>query len=475
VTTLLHSPQGHGQPAGPPFPGQAAAAARPARPVRRVAVAITMTIVIVALTGLMVGIRLARQPDGGARFVLGWPGMQYVVYAAWMMPLAELALLAAGQWHYRHRFRRAPAGTYQGLIIQITTTGREQDRVNEVISQLHGYRLSMMHEIWVVTEPSQGDNYPLADLVLAVPAEFRARSERKARALEFSRQVRARAGLDRADIKILFNDDDVAPTRDYIETAFIADYDVCEGITAPRSEYAVRPLGHFLASHADDLRTYGCLVYCSVFQGILGRPLHVHGEGLTVTGAAERVVTWNWPAFASEDLIFGHKAARAGLRWGWFHHYAELTSPWTLADFLIQRRRWLWGDLHGMARREMLTLPAAAAVLAKYLLSLLTIIFSLAGLYLRFTGQLPHSGMPADVARLAIIAWLAIVFACGWIGASSRVHGGRTEDARLLSGVLAVLALPVTTAMTLIGIFVPLLQGSPHTFQVIRKTQGGTR
>ena len=52
---------------------------------------------------------------------------------------------------------------------------------------------------------------------------------------------------------------------------------------------------------------------------------------MVITGAAETKVTWNWHAVASEDLIFGQRAAQAGLRWGWFHEYAEVTSPWTSA------------------------------------------------------------------------------------------------------------------------------------------------
>ena len=262
--------------------------------------------------GLALGVHLTRAASGGTGIALGWPGMQYLIYAVWLVPLLELGMLTAGQLFYRFRFRTAPAGTYKHLIIQITTTGREEQRVNEVISQIRGYRLVMSHEIWVVTEPGHADHYPLADRVLTVPAEFTVRSERKARALEYSRRVSVALGLDTADIKILFNDDDVVPTKGYIETAFSADYDICEGITVPRTEYAVWPIGHFLASHADDMRTHACLVYCSVFQGILGRPLHVHGEGLTVTGEAESRVTWDWPAFASEDLVFGQKAAGAG-------------------------------------------------------------------------------------------------------------------------------------------------------------------
>ena len=34
-------------------------------------------------------------------------------------------------------------------------------------------------------------------------------------------------------MKIIFNDDDVTLTRGYIERAFAADYDLCEGVVDP--------------------------------------------------------------------------------------------------------------------------------------------------------------------------------------------------------------------------------------------------
>lgn len=426
--------------------------------------------VAVLVMSLALGIHVARAESGGVSVVVGWPGIQYVVYVVWLVPLAELSMLTAGQLFYRFRFRMAPTGKFTHLIIQITTTGREEQRVNEVIGQIRGYGLAMSHEIWVVTEPGAGDQYPLADRVLTVPPGFTVRSERKARALEYSRQARVAFGLDRADIKILFNDDDVAPTKRYIETAFTADYDICEGITVPRTEYAVRPLGHFLASHADDLRTHACLVYCSVFQGIIGRPLHVHGEGLTVTGEAEGKVTWDWPAFASEDLVFGQKAVRAGLRWGWFHEYVELTSPWTMRDLITQRRRWLWGDIHGVLHRDVFSLPGAAAVVAKYLVGLVTVVFSLTGLYMKLTGQMPVSSPVYSVSKLAILSWLALFFACGWIGASSRVTL-RNDDSRLLSAATAVVMSPVSSMLAIFVLLISLFQGNPRTFEVIRKTR----
>jgi hypothetical protein len=97
--------------------------------------------------------------------LLPWTVLAYrpawsLVYVAWMIPLAELALLAAGQLHYRLRYREAP-GKFRGLIIQVTTTGAEPARVNEIIGQIRGYNLTMDYRVWVVTEPGQPTGYPL--------------------------------------------------------------------------------------------------------------------------------------------------------------------------------------------------------------------------------------------------------------------------------------------------------------------------
>lgn len=396
--------------------------------------------------------------------------MRYGIYAVWLVPLVELTLLLAGQANYRLRFRSAP-DKFRLLIIQITTTGREEERVREIIALIGGYELSMPYEIWVVTEPGQGDAYPDADRVMTVPADFTARSRNKARALEYSRQVRSAMGLDTPDVKILFNDDDVLPTRGYIVAAFGADYDVCEGITAPRAYYGgLRPAGHFFSCHADDMRTRGCLIYCSVFQGLIGKPLHIHGEGLTITGYCERVVGWNWPVFASEDLVFGQNAAKLGLRWGWFHEYVELTSPWTMRDFFIQRKRWFWGNVHAVLNRDVLPRSRALAIAVKWVFGSATVLISLTGLAARITGHLPASSPMYNVCKLAILTWLVIFAVCGWIGASSAEHR-RSDDSRLLDALGAVVMAPVSSLLTLTVICVALWQGNPHTFEVIRKTR----
>lgn len=400
---------------------------------------------------------------------IGSRAMRVAVFAVWLFPLCELVLLLTGHAYYRFRFRRA-SGKFRLLIVQVTTTGREQARVNEIIAALRTYQLPMDHQIWVVTEPGHENSYPQADRVIVVPAEFTARSERKARALEYARHIRGAEGLDQAWVKIIYNDDDVLPTKGYVLTAFEADYDVCEGITAPRSEYATRPFSHVIVSHIDDVRARQCLIYCSVFQGLLGKPLYVHGEGLTATGEAERIVTWNYPVFASEDLTFGQNAAKLGLRWGWFHEYVELTSPWTLREFFIQRKRWLWGNIHAISRRDVLPRTRAAAIATKYIVDSLIFLFSMTGLIMRYTGQLPPTSLVFEVAKLALLTWLAVFFGIGWIGAGGSVDA-RNVDSRLLNALMAVVFSPLSCLMTTAGLVYPLIVGNPRTFEVIRKTR----
>jgi putative flippase GtrA len=407
---------------------------------------------------------------GGVGALVHYPAARWVIYTAWMMPVIELAMLCAGHLHYRRGFKVAPAGTFTHLILQITTTGAEQKRVNEIIEQIHSYRLPMSYEVWVVSEPGHANLYPRADKLLVVPPDFTCRAAHKARALEFSRRVRRDTGRARPDVKIIFNDDDVSLTRAYILRAFEADYDVCEGVVSPRTAYAARPFGHFVTSHADDIRTHACLAYCSVFQGILRRPIHAHGEGLVTTGHAEAVVGWDWPAFASEDLVFAQRAVRSRLRWGWFHEYAEITSPWSVRDFLVQRRRWLWGDIHAITRNGVMPLPGRILVLLKYLVGVTVLLASAAGLYLRATGRIPATAGALDWAKLSILSWLGFLFACGWIGAGTR-QPARSADSRLLAGVCAVVMVPVSTLLTFAAIVIPLVEGKPASFDVIAKTR----
>jgi Glycosyl transferase family group 2 len=412
----------------------------------------------------------------------------WVLLASFLRPGVEAVMVAVGEWWFHARFRRN-RDRFSQLIIQITTTGREEIRVNEIIAEIRAYDLSMPFQIWVANEPGLTDRYPHADRVITVDPSFTTRAEYKARALEYTRQIRVREGLNRDDVKIVFVDDDTSPTRAYIETAFVGDYDLCQGVTAPRIKYGAGPFKHFLLSHMDDMRFLACFIFCSFFQGVVGKPLYVHGEGLCVTGKAESVATWNYPIFASEDLVFGHNAAFKGrtedltsasgtakrdITWGFFHEYIQLTSPWTWGAYLKQRRRWLWGNIHAMTHRDVLPFWSAVMVGAKYLLGFVTYGFSIASIILIMMGVMHPPQYIYTWCYAALIAWLGAFAVSGWVNSElpeaevrSRIgHVGH----RVGQSIIAVLLCPVTATWTCVALVIAFFMGNPRSFEVIAKT-----
>ena len=388
--------------------------------------------------------------------------MSALLLAVWLVPLVGALMAVAGVARAistRHREFWPFSGM---LIIQITTIGNEET-VNEIIRRIRDYHLTISHRIWVVTEPWARATYPRADEVIVVPEEFRCRASYKARALEYSRRLRQQRGLDDAAVKVLFVDDDSLPTKRYIERAYRADYDVCEGIPTPRIGY-----GRWL-SHMDDLRVINCLSVCSLFQGF-GHPIHVHGEGLCVRASAEAVVTWDHPIFASEDLVFGQLAAANGQTWGFIWEYINITSPFTWKDFVRQRRRWLWGNIHAI--RYILPLRVSILLVAQYLFGLLTFLLSTAGIVLVLTGRIR---LPSEVTALlwfSLSLWLGAFVVSGVISSS----GGSASLIKRVKDVVIAPLLALVTSAVAVGIwFVALFEGNPRRFDVIEKVDPRAR
>jgi Glycosyl transferase family group 2 len=399
----------------------------------------------------------------------------WLLLVFFLRPAVEILVMVTGEWWFHTCFREDP-GRFSRLIVQVTTVGRETDRVNEILAQLRGYALTMPHELWVVTEPGPGQHHPDADRVLTVPAEFTCQARYKARALEYSRRVREGEGLAREDVKILFLDDDTTPTENYVRTAYAADYDIAQGAVANRHRYATLPLRHFFLSHMDDMRLLGCFTYCALYQGILGRPLYVHGEGLAVTGAAEQSTTWDYPVYASEDLVFGHNAAARGHTWGYFHDYVENTSPWTVTAFVKQRRRWLWGNLTAIGDRQAMPLGSAALLLGNYLLGTLTWFASATAAVLLRTGFIENVPQPVYVACWASFGcWLGSFAVSGWLNSARPPTPDRSRAAdvgwRVGQSLAAVVLAPVTGTFSVAVGLLCFYLGDPQDFEVIAKTE----
>ncbi|TDD96460.1 glycosyltransferase family 2 protein [Actinomadura rubrisoli] len=419
---------------------------------------------------------------------MGAPGwthyLQWACLPFFLIPLVEFYLMGVGHLYARQCYEMAP-DKFRHLVIQITTVGREPDLVRETIAAIRGYALAAPHEIWVVLEPGHDDRYPLADRVITVPEDFTCKAIDKARALEFARLERAACGLNSYDTKILLIDDDTLPTKAYICAAYAGDYDLCQGVTVVNRHYASRPWKHFLLSHLDNIRTRNCLIYCSCTQGITGKPLFVHGEGLCVTGLVEDKITWDHPIVASDDLVFGTNAAYAGFSWGYFHEHIQLVSPWGFKDAWRQRKRWTWGNFTAIRRRDILPLSVAVPKAAKYAMGLVSVFASGAGALCVALGITKVPPQVHAVFWTSLVAWFASYGLMGWINSGGDANrrrfarpAGKRPDARFnafraLQVVVAMLLCVPTAVIPAFVIIGSVLTGKPKRFVTIAKTQPG--
>lgn len=401
--------------------------------------------------------------------------LQWVLLVFFMIPLIEVALGLIGAAWAHFGYVKAPY-KFSELIIQITTVGKEPDLVQRTVNKLRDYELEMPYQIWVVIEPNHFDAYLNADKVITVPASFKCKPVDKARALEYTRILRGREKLDRANVKILFVDDDTLPSKKYIELAYAGDYDLCQGVTVPSRWYAVGGVKHLLLSHLDNIRTRNCLIYCSCTQGLTQKPLFVHGEGLCITGLTEKLVTWNRPIVASDDLVFGTNAAHLGLTWGYFHGAIQIVSPWSFKENLDQRWRWTWGNFDAIGHREIMPKGAAIFKGCKYAVGFLSIIASTTGAILLLMGIAKVPPQAHAVFWASLIAWFGSYGLTGWINAGGepnrelRRNPARYWGFRVAQAGVATLLTPVTALTPVFIIAYSLLRGRPKKFVMIRKS-----
>src|SRR3954451_20297816 len=91
--------------------------------------------------------------------------LMWVLLAAYFRPLFEMGLLLCGEWYYQTSFIE-DRSKFSRYVIQITSVGKEIDRVNEIIAEIRTFPMTMDYVIWVVIEPGFSDAYPQADKVI---------------------------------------------------------------------------------------------------------------------------------------------------------------------------------------------------------------------------------------------------------------------------------------------------------------------
>lgn len=403
----------------------------------------------------------------------------WLLSLSFLVPLVETVIAVFGCVYSLLFFRRRP-GNYSELIIQIATVGKEFDLVQRCINTINAYDLDINYRIWVVLEPGFPTNYEGCERVIVVPEDFSCKPVDKARALEFCRRIRQEEGLNRADVKLLFVDDDTLPSKRYIEFAFPGDYDLCQGFTVANRWYAVGGFQHFLMSHLDDPRPRNCLIYCSMNQGFVEYPVFVHGEGLCITGACEDQVTWDFPIVGSDDLVFGINAADQGLRWGFFVAAIQLISPWTWQEHLRQRWRWTWGNIDAILNRKIMPLSGAVLIAVKYMSSFGSVAASTATLVMVAAGLLVLPQQMQVLYNISLAAWVLGYAVPAWICAGGQPNRElrpvpwRYWGFRVVQTFWGAVLTPVTAIVPTLVILYTVFKGRPRKFEMISKNNSVT-
>jgi len=397
-----------------------------------------------------------------------------VVLASFLIPILEAALALTGTLYAAVYFKQAPE-KFSLLIIQIATVGREYELVQTTINKIRSYGLTMDYQLWVILEPGFRTDYVGADEIIVVPADYTCPPVDKARALHFSWKLRVDRGLDRRDVKIIYVDDDTLPSRRYIELGYAGDYDIAQGPTVPNRWYAIGGWQHFLMSHLDDPRARNCLVYCSTTQGVLGKPLFVHGEGLTITGWTENQIGWDWAIVGSDDLVFGTNAAHQGLKWGYFNAAIQLISPWTWREHLKQRHRWLWGNIDAIKNHTVMPKNYGLAVFIKYIIGFVATGISFCGIAILETGVIVVSPEVQNLFYTSLALWVISYAVPSWIAAGGepnrelRPQWWRYWGFRIAQTLAGAVMTPITAFAPMIVIIYCYFRGRPDRFVVIDK------
>jgi hypothetical protein len=191
--------------------------------------------------------------------------------------------------------------------------------------------------------------------IIIIPKAYRTRNgtQFKARANHYAHQLRLVQGEATDDVWVLHMDDDTAVGEDTAHSlaAFINEQraagsralHLAQGVLTYPREYA----SHRLTWLADAVRP-GCDFSVFAASTGLGTPrTGLHGELLLVRASVEAAIGWDFGRRSIvEDAEFALRfCARYPGRSGWFAGRSYGASPTTVADFLRQRERWVWGLL----------------------------------------------------------------------------------------------------------------------------------
>jgi cellulose synthase/poly-beta-1,6-N-acetylglucosamine synthase-like glycosyltransferase len=317
---------------------------------------------------------------------------------------------------------------------------------------------------------------------LTVPADYTTPNETrfKARANHYAAELRRREGEARDDVWVLHMDDDTGVGPDTAEgvATFIqeqqargpAGLHLAQGVLCYPREHASNGLTWL----ADAVRP-GCdLSFFAAATGSGTPRIGLHGELLLIRASIEAEIGWDYGARAIvEDAEFALRfAERHPGRSAWFPARSYGASPATVADFVRQRERWVWGLLElvmngaiPLRRRLLMLMNVSLWCLSPIQHPLVVLLLALA-LGDFDTAPVTALLLPIWSLNVAFFAWLY------WEGLKVNTRASALPQRRPREVLALVALIPVFALWEVVGSLrglVRALRRSESSFTVIAK------
>jgi len=192
----------------------------------------------------------------------------------------------------------------------------------------------------------------------------------------------------------------------------------------------------------------------------------IHGSHLLYRSDIEERIGWDFGLVRAEDTMFGLLVNKHfGCICGWLKGKLYEQSPFSIEEFLKQRRRWMWGSLDILLKREIgLTYRLISlASIASWLSSLPSIIVA----YINLVYPTP---LPNPLTSIPLGFSIATLLYLYWEG--SKLNLQPINEDSIWKRVLNILAIPVIAPLEGVSAWYGLLtyrKSGKIGFEVIKK------
>ena len=265
---------------------------------------------------------------------------------SWAIPLLASVSALIGYFSIKDddfKLERKPQKDDYKVIFQITTRGFNVDALKRSVESVKYWAPKYLkdYKIWVVTEP---DANPEIDnikgvKIIKVPYDFSTpnQSKYKARALEYAKELRK--DYDHENTWIYFMDEESIVGEDTI-LGIIDFIENKRGLIGQGLIIYSNFFGKNIFTSLADLIRSSADVSTYAFQIKMGFVSWMHGSHVLIRSDVEQQIGWDFGKIWGEDSLFGLKAQELGYRIEWLKGRLYEQSPFTIKDFLKQRRRW---------------------------------------------------------------------------------------------------------------------------------------